>query len=373
MKILLIGMTKNKGGTETFIMNVARALWQRGGVDVFFLDTEDDGIVYKDEIISNGGKIINFKIHKGPKGLLYNRKEADYFFKNNNFDIVHVNTSVLRNAFWAVSAEKNGVKKIFVHAHNSSYGARNFIKKSVYEISGVLYRKKIKTSKIELLAASREAGQWMFRGLPFEVIDNGVDTNMYLFSDAKRNLMREKLSLNSNSIVVISVARLAYQKNQDKTIDVFSQMIKKRPNEDLLLVGDGEDLLRLKKKVKDLNIDRRVHFLGHRNDIPNLLSAADIMIFPSRYEGTPYSLMEAQSSGLPIMASLEAFRQDENITGDVSLLSLQENDKTWASAILNLFDNSKQSDRRIANKKVKNSVYSMDHFTKQIMNLYSLN
>ena len=67
MKILFIGMTQNKGGTETFIMNTARFLWSKN-VEVSFLDVEDRALSYKEEILKNGGSIIPYKIHKGPLG-----------------------------------------------------------------------------------------------------------------------------------------------------------------------------------------------------------------------------------------------------------------------------------------------------------------
>ena len=373
MKILFIGMTENKEGTETFIMSAARLLWKLPQNEVYFLDVESKEISHVKEIKQNKGKIIKYKIHKGPSGLLFNKHEAMLFFKQYSFDIVHVNTNILRNSFWAIAAKESGVKKVFLHSHNSSYGNRTAIKKMVYRLTDFFDRCKLKKSNVKLLAASKEAGAWMFHNLPFMVINNGVDTSQYKFNNSERNIIRNKLSLPNDCLVVVSVARLTYQKNQEKIIRIFNKIEKEIPNSKLLLVGEGKDFEKLKKQAEDLKIDKKVCFLGRRNDINRLLSAADIMLFPSRYEGTPYSLMEAQSSGLPVLVSTEAFRKEEDITGNVSFLSLSATDQEWSLATLKLLDETKATDRRDANIKVKQSKYSMEYFNDQLRTLYYMN
>lgn len=372
MRVLFIGMTQNKGGTETFIMNAARFLWEKK-VDVSFLDVEEHDLSYKEEILANGGTIIPYKIHKGPKGLLYNAKEAAQFFSQYQFDVIHVNTNILRNSFWAIAAKKSGIKQVYVHSHNSSYGARNKLKQMVYGSVAVFDRRQLTKYNVELLAASTEAGKWMFHNLPFEVIDNGVDTDLYRYHETDRTMIRDSLKISYQTLVVISVARFAYQKNQEKIVRVFSELLKLRSDSKLILVGAGDDLEKIKDLVAQLGISERVLFLGRRDDVPKLLSSADLMLFPSRYEGTPYSLMEAQSSGLPVIVSSEAFRESENITGNVKYLSLGLDDEKWAKETLDLAQKSADLNRHEVNEIVKNSSYSLKTFEKKIASLYGLN
>lgn len=191
MKFLFIGMTKDVGGTETFIMNTARFLWQKDENEVFFLNIENGNIAYQKEIIENGGTILNYKIHKGVSGLIYNSAEANRFFSSYNFDVVHINANILRTCFWAAAAKKHSIKHVFFHAHNSSYGKRSFLKKITYSIIGYFDRISLKKNAITLLAASQAAGHWMFHNQPFNVVHNGVNTSKFRFDVNTREKLRK--------------------------------------------------------------------------------------------------------------------------------------------------------------------------------------
>ncbi len=374
MKVLFIGMTKKHGGTETYILNTARLLWEKTDAELFFLDIEEHGIVYQQYIRDHGGTIIPYTIHRGLPGLAYNRGEADRFFQQHHFDVVDVNVNILRNGFWTFAAKRSGVKKIFVHSHNSSYGQRSKTKQFVYNITDGIDRQKLRRANVQLLAASEGAGKWMFHDLPFQVIHNGIDTTRFRFSATDREAIRRQLKISDASLVLISVARFVFQKNQEQAVTIFNQLLKERPDAYLLFVGDGERLNSVKQMVHERGIQDRVRFLGYRDDIPQLLSAADIMLFPSRYEGTPYSLMEAESSGLGVVASSEAFRPDEDLTGLVNFCSLADADEQWSQTIGTLFDRIQASARDelrlTANAAVEHSRYSLVTFEQQIMNLY---
>lgn len=370
MKVLFIGMTKNIGGTETFIMNIARILWKNSNFDTYFLNIEDDRIAYNDEIIKNGGHIINYSIHKGISGVLYNNKEADDFFCLNHFDTVHVNANILRNSFWANSAKKMGVNKVFFHSHNSSYGSRNFIKKLVYSFLGFFDRYYLRKWSIPLYAASSDAGHWMFHENKFEVIHNGVDTNVYKFNEQSRIKLRKLFHIEDETFVVISVARFSYQKNHHKILTVFASVLESKPDSKLILVGEGELFNYILEEARTLGIDKKVLFLGRRTDIPELLSMADTMLFPSRYEGTPFSLIEAESSGLPVVVSKEAFDSTSNITKDIKYLSINDTDQCWSAALIDLFENNTPDKRTERNKLVEKSNYSLNHFRSKIKTIY---
>jgi len=133
------------------------------------------------------------------------------------------------------------------------------------------------------------------------VIYNGIDLNS--FSDANRNLMRSKLGISSEAIVVGTVGRLTLQKGQKYLIDAVSTLREKFPQIVLLFVGDGPLRDELGNHIKTLGIDMNVIFLGTRRDIPQILSAMDIFVLPSLWEGLPSALIEAMASGKPIIAT----------------------------------------------------------------------
>lgn len=101
----------------------------------------------------------------------------------------------------------------------------------------------------------------------------------------------------------------------------------------LLLIGDGQLRKDIEKKVHELSMDSHVTFLGTRTDVNELLSAADVFLFPSIHEGLPMSLLEAQCSGLPCVIS-DRVPQEACLTDLVCRLSLSADVKDWADAII---------------------------------------
>lgn len=127
-------------------------------------------------------------------------------------------------------------------------------------------------------------------------LSNGVDTSRYL------NIRDEKLrkELNAkNEFVYIFIGRLIEQKGVDILLKAFAKV----DSGLLLLVGDGVDKEKLLDLVDKLGLQKRVHFLGIRRDIPSLLAISDCFVLPSRYEGLPIVLIEAIVSGRAIIIS----------------------------------------------------------------------
>ena len=113
------------------------------------------------------------------------------------------------------------------------------------------------------------------------------------------------LGIDEKKIVLINVGRQEFQKGQDVLIESISLLSTELKNKiTLLIVGrEGKVSPVLNKMIKDKDLDKIVLFLGHRNDIPHLLNMSDIFVFPSRFEGLPGVLIEAEASGLPIICT----------------------------------------------------------------------
>jgi len=133
------------------------------------------------------------------------------------------------------------------------------------------------------------------------------------------SISRDELGIPENQLLLINVARQEYQKGQDVLFDAIALL----PNNvldkiHLLIVGrEGKATPSLQKQVKEKGISASISFLGHRTDIPALLNSSDIFVFPSRFEGLPGVLIEAEASGLPIICThlsmmLEVVQVNEN-------------------------------------------------------------
>jgi glycosyltransferase involved in cell wall biosynthesis len=133
------------------------------------------------------------------------------------------------------------------------------------------------------------------------------------------SLSKSDFGIPENQLVLINVARQEYQKGQDVLFDAIALLPKDVLNKiHLLIVGrEGKATSSLQKQVEDKGISSSISFLGHRTDIPALLNMSDIFVFPSRFEGLPGVLIEAEASGLPIVCThlsmmLEVVRVNEN-------------------------------------------------------------
>jgi len=116
--------------------------------------------------------------------------------------------------------------------------------------------------------------------------------------------LRRTLGIGADDFVLVSVGRQEWQKGHRHLIDAMPRVLARHHNLSLLLVGrEGYETSELRAQVHRLGIDEHVHFLGDRRDVPALLRASDVFVFPSVYEGLGGAILEAMATGLPVVAS----------------------------------------------------------------------
>lgn len=164
------------------------------------------------------------------------------------------------------------------------------------------------------------------------LINNGVDLEKYPLS----------IKANDNNMTeLIHIGRFSPQKNHEVLIDAFNLVIKERKNIRLTLVGDGELRGSIETKVKALGIDAHIRFLGIREDIPNLLATSDIFIMSSDWEGLPLTVLEAMSTGLPIISTNVGGVPDICKSGENGFLVDPKKPNLLYEAIIRIADNQK--------------------------------
>lgn len=120
----------------------------------------------------------------------------------------------------------------------------------------------------------------------------------------RRQRVRAAMGLEDSSELLLCVGRREHQKGQTYAVRAMAELVDSRPGLVLVIAGrDGGASESLKKEVQAANLGDRVRFLGHRDDVPDLMVAADILVFPSLYEGIGGTLIEAMALELPIVAS----------------------------------------------------------------------
>lgn len=324
IRILHVVTYMGRGGLETMLMNYYRHI-DRSLIQFDFLAHRDFRADYDDEIESLGGKIYHLP-RLVPWSTSYHEALDDFFTEHTEYRIVHVHQDCLSSVILKV-AKKHGVPVRIAHSHSN-----NQDKDIKYPIK-LFFRKQIPKYASHLLACGQEAGAWMFCGAKFQVLNNAIDAKQYQYNPARAKQIRNVLGIPTGSFVVGHVGRFAPPKNHAFLLDIFLEIQKRQKNAVLLLVGDGNLRKTIEDKVKAIGLSREVIFTGMRSDVPNLMQAMDVFVFPSLYEGLGIVAIEAQAAGLPCILS-EGVPMAACITDRVQRISLSKSPSFWANQIL---------------------------------------
>lgn len=332
-RILQITSVLNFGGIETLIMNIFRNI-DREKIVFDFLTVSEECGAFEEEILSLGGKI--YKIPSIKKsGFLNFKKNLDLFFKEHKeYEIVHSHI----NAFSSITleaAKNNGVKTRIAHSH-TAFPKYSLIEKIVKNH----FKKKITYVATDFFACSTNAAEWLF-GKNFKksiILKNGVDKNKFSFSNSKREKTRKDYNLNQK-FVIINVGRFSKEKNHSFLLDIQKEISTQYPDSILVCIGDGKHKNQIIKKIKKLDLEKNVILLPPQKNVYDFLSAADIYVSTSYFEGFGNAVAEAQCNSLPCI--LSTVHPKEVIISDrCNFLSLDDSPKTWANIIINTYKNS---------------------------------
>ena len=298
------GGLMDRGGVSSVMMNYYMHI-DSSQVQIDFL-THGYGEGIRDkEIINNGGKI--FTVPPKSKNYFKNTKMIRNILKKNHYDIVHSHADA-GNVHILKIAKQCGVPVRISHSHNTDYTINNPVRKKLADMQ----KKNISKYATHMFACSEEAAMWLY-GKSVSIIKNAIEINNYSYNEVHRNKIRNKYNI-GDSLLVGCVGRLDYQKNQTFLLKVFSDVVKRRDDICLMLLGDGILKNELTEETKRLKIEDRVIFAGQVSNVNEYYSAFDIMVMPSLFEGFPVALVEAQCSNLPCLVS-------DNVTDSVKINS----------------------------------------------------
>ena len=335
IRILNVFGELNRGGAETFVMNVYRNLDKQRIQFDFLVHSESEG-TFEKEIIQNGGKIYRVP-NLSIKNIFIYLKDLDAFFaEHSEYSIIHNHLSET-GLFVMRSAKKSGIKSRICHAHSVSSGinSKTFVR--------FIMKKFIRCYSTINLACSAEAGKWLYGKNSYKIIHNGIDFNMFVYLEENRNKIREELNI-TNKFVIGHVGRFVLQKNHIFLINVFEKIKKENDDAMLVLIGEGVLLDRIKEIVQQKQLENSVIYLGSLQNVNQYYSAFDVFVFPSKYEGLGISLIEAQVSGLPCFAS-NTVSKETCISKKIYYLPiLKKSISEWGNRILS-FDMKQTRDR----------------------------
>ena len=365
IRILHIGMSPNYGGTEAFLMTLYRNV-DRNKIQFDFLNVYDTQIACQDEIIEMGGRIYNLSILRKKSPLTYLYK-LNTFFRDiaKKIDAVHIHAQSLVNSELLFFAKINNIKVRIIHAHNAGYGVKpNIIQSLIIRANKYL----IKYLATDFFSCSSLAANWMF-ARNARIIKNAIDIEKFKFNDADRTSIRSEYKINKKKLI-LSVARLDPQKNSLYLIEIFSTLCEIDNDFVLFIAGDGVLKTTISNLIKEKGLEDKVVLLGNRTDINKIMSAADLFLLPSRFEGLGIVLIEAQCNGLPCVCSKDVIPHEVAVTDILSFVSLQDSIHTWKNAIIRTLGK-KSIDRLLYANVVREAGYDAEMNSKQIANIYN--
>lgn len=364
LRVLQVGITRNLGGIETYLIEQFRHL-DKSTIDYDFVNiTGEYSICYEDEILASGSKI--FKVvsrHKNP--LLHYWQWFNILSQNKGvYDVIVLNTNSLEYVFPLVLGKIFGIPVRVIHSHNSGFENKQGLARRLL----VGMNKKLLAWSANLrFACSQFAGQWMFKDNPYHVIYNAIDIHKYDADLKVREETRNALGLHTE-LTLLHVGRFSYQKNHSFLLDIFKEVHAIQPDSVLLLVGDtteeSEFLTEVKRKIKEYGLANAVRLLGRRDDVNKIMQAADVLVMPSFFEGLTVVGIEAQASDLPLLLS-DTVTKELELLPSTQFISLEAGPTAWAEAIVN----SKQHSRQSRYEELKAAGYDIGNETERVEKL----
>ena len=335
LKILHVFGKMNRGGAEMRTLDLLRRLNETVGPAVRFDFCILSGEVGElDENIRElGGRLfyLPMQLNFGSRFKMLLSRER--------YDCVHSHVQLFSGYLLRLAHQINISSRVS-HIHTTGgYGHGN-IRKS---LQNMIMKKWLYRYATDVIAVSQGALEVFLHEVPrfngdkrVKLVYDAIDPKN-LVPAKTRATVRAEFGLNESNLVVVHVGRLDPVKNHPRLLRIFTQLHLQRLNSRLVLIGDmpADALENLKLQARELNIESKVIFLGTRSDVVDCLSAADIMIFPSLWEGLPGAVLEAAAVGLPVVATdLPGCLELGLHFSSIDTRSLRATDEDWVQAAL---------------------------------------
>jgi len=363
IRVLHVFGALNSGGAESRTMDIYRQI-DRSLIQFDFLVHTNNKGFFQEEILSMGGRIYCVP-RFGLKTILSYPKELKNFFKNHpEYKIIHGH--ILSTAFiYQRVAKKNNIPIRIAHSRcgsRSELNLTNIIKETCKRLSRYYVTEKFAVSDTAAVSAF---GKNDVASGNVKILPNAIKAKRYTYNEEVRVKKRVEFDL-VDKFVIGHIGRFSSQKNHRFILDTFKEIHQRLPNSRLMLVGDGELRESIERKIRDLGLNSSVILTGVRSDVPELLQAMDVLIFPSLFEGLPGVVLEAQAAGLPSVIS-DKITKEVKITDLVKYYSLDESPKKWAELIIEF---SKGYRRRNTYHEIVNAGYDIDSVAQWYQNFY---
>ncbi len=380
IRVLQVLGTVGLGGAESRVMDLYRHM-DRRNIQFDFLVTEGTDDHYRAEIESLGGRVYHLPAFRIFNTVQYRQACREFFASHIVTDTDPLRSKSIQSEYAAVHGHMTSTASIYLPiakrfgvplaiGHARSAGVDPGLK----GIATRLMRKKLYKYCDVMLTCSDEAGDSVFgAGREYVFMPNAIDAASFAYDEEARIRIRKEYGIDDDTCVIGHVGSFRFAKNHEFVLKIFKELITAGIKQDetadgrpesvmnngqenitgsgaergslkLMLVGDGSLRAQIEKTAKELGISDNVIFTGNQSPAAPYYCAFDLLLFPSRYEGMPGTVVEAQAAGLPCVIS-SAITDQVVITDRVKTLSLEEPAGTWVDTIRELIRENSGKDR----------------------------
>ena len=353
IRILHVFGQLNLGGAESRTMDMYRNI-DRTKVQFDFVVHNESG-VYEEEARSLGANIYRVPRYRMINDLEYRKAWNDLFKKimaSDETRVTFVHGHITSSAsIYLPIAKKYGVESTIAHVRSAGTDPglkgmlTRFMRRNLADKADYLFA----CSNIAAVSAFGQKAVDEGRTIFFP---NAIETEKFRFDPATRDEVRKELGL-QNAVVIGHVGRFHYAKNHEYLLKVFAAMLDSAmccPSAEgvedsdamqgsqrlvLILLGEGPRMDEMKALAETLGISENVLFLGNHQDIYRYYNAMDLFIYPSRYEGLPGTVVEAQANGLKTIMS-DTICDEVIVTDLVETMSIEKDPLEWAKRSLEI-------------------------------------
>jgi glycosyltransferase involved in cell wall biosynthesis len=322
ISVAMIANNLEVNGISSVIINYC-SHFNLGKFEITLLVGAAVGEIHRKKCEELGIEVVELPHRKSNTFAFYRALNRE--LKKKCYDIAHVHGSHAAIAVELFLAWINGIKVRIAHSHNTTCTNKK-VHKLMLPLFNCLYT--------HGFACGKEAGRWLFGKKRFNVVPNGFYTEKFSFNSSVRNEVRWELGVADN-YVLGHIGRFNDQKNHRFLLKVFEYVAKKQEDAVLLLIGTGPDFDATKGIIAQHPYKERIIVYGESPTPERMYMAMDVFVFPSKFEGLPVTLLEAQIGGLPCVIS-DVITQEAILGDRVKSLSLNKNADQWSDEITSI-------------------------------------
>lgn len=337
------------------------------GYEVWVAANKSEPVQYADYVVALplSKKFMSFQ---NVKAIFVARR----LLKEQSFDIVSTHTTLASAVIRAAIILIHRKPKVFCTVHGYLFNENDGLKKWVY-----LLPEKICAYVTSVLMVMNHEDyeiaekHRLYRDKLYYIDGMGIDLSKFKpVLQEERIVTRKVKGFAEDDFLFVYAAEFSKRKNQSLLIHAFANACTQMPNAKLLLAGEGILLEGCKALVKELHMEKQIHFLGYIQDMESLYSICDVCVTTSRIEGLPFNVMEAMACGLPVIASDIKGHRELVEDGKAGLIFESENQKKLEERLEMIYNNQELYLKFQKEEKLKIRNFNIEKVKGKILEVY---